>query len=200
MSPRGDLYNEQIRAETLSKITSAALEVFAEYGYNGATMKQIAKATGFSYGLVYHYFPSKEKIFCSLVDLALESSLSTIEAGLNVIGTAWKKLNSLSALIIKNALTGESSFYFLIMMQALTQGKSIPGLLDYIGERSRVHYEKLVPVIIKAQKEGAAAKGDPIVLTAAYFSFIQGLAFLVFGGQGLEKSITPEILVNVLKK
>jgi AcrR family transcriptional regulator len=63
MSPRGKKQNEQMRAEALEKIYIAALEVFAEYGYHGATMKRIAQATNLSYGLVYHYFPSKEAVF-----------------------------------------------------------------------------------------------------------------------------------------
>lgn len=49
-------------------------------------------------------------------------------------------------------------------------------------------------------KDGCAVLGDPAVLTAAYFSLIQGLSLLVFGGQGMEKKITPEILLSVLKK
>ena len=76
MSPRGMEQNEQMRAEAHAKISAAALEVFAEYGYHGATMRQIAKAAGLSGGLVYHYFPSKEKIFRRLVDFALEGSLA----------------------------------------------------------------------------------------------------------------------------
>jgi hypothetical protein len=56
-----------------------------------------------------------------------------------------------------------------------------------------------VPVIVAAQKTGDAAPGDPVALAAAYFSFIQGLATLVFQRRGLEKKITPAILANVLR-
>ena len=50
-------------------IIDAALEVFREKGYANARMADIAKRAGVSYGLVYHYFGSKEVLF----DLIVES-------------------------------------------------------------------------------------------------------------------------------
>jgi AcrR family transcriptional regulator len=199
MSPRKREQNEHMRAKALAKINRAALEVFAEYGYHGATMKQIARATGYSYGLVYHYFPSKEKIFRHLLDISLESAFFALSAALEAPGTAWEKIESLSAILVKNALTGESSLYFLIVQQAMTQRKGIPGLPAHIAKHIAAYYEKIVPFIIQAQKSGDAMKGDPIVLAAAYFSFLQGLALLSFQGKGIEKKITPGILSNVLR-
>ena len=78
MSPRGRKQNERMREETLGRIDTAALRVFAEYGYHGATMRRIAKAAGLSYGLVYHYFPSKARMFRRLVDFALSGSLEAM--------------------------------------------------------------------------------------------------------------------------
>ena len=78
MSPRGESQNERMRAEALEKITGAVLSVFTEYGYAGATMKRIAERAGLSYGLVYHYHRSKAEVFRSLVDSALESTISAM--------------------------------------------------------------------------------------------------------------------------
>jgi AcrR family transcriptional regulator len=199
MSPRGRVRNEHMRQEALAKITSAALEAFAEYGYHGATMKQIARATGLSYGLVYHYFPSKEKIFRHLVDFALDGSIAGMHAFMDAPGRAWEKITQYSAMLIKEALTGESALYFLIMLQAMTQGKSIPGLLAHVEKRTEAYFEVFTPIIAQAQKSGEAKKGDPLVLSTAYFSFVQGLALFAFHRKGLEKKIAPDILISVLR-
>jgi AcrR family transcriptional regulator len=200
MSPRRRERSERMRAEALAKITGAALEVFAEYGYHGATMKRIARGTGLSYGLVYHYFPSKAKVFRHLVEYALEEAFASMNAALDAPGTAWQKLENLSRALVENALTGESTLFFLIIIQALTQGKDIPRLFAHFEKSIAAFYEKIVPIIIQAQKSGDAVKGDPAVLAAAYFSYLQGLALLVFQGKGMEKKITPEMLVNVLRR
>lgn len=199
MSPRRQAQNEQMRDAAMTKITGAALEVFAEYGYHGATMKQISQATGLSYGLIYHYFSSKEEIFRHLLGFAFESSMAALNTALDAPGTAWEKIKTLSAILVENALTSESSLYFLLVMQAMTQGKGIPGLRDHIEERFAAYYDRLAPAIVQAQEAGDAVEGDPLALAAAYFSCVQGLALLIFQGKGLEKKITPGILSNVLQ-
>jgi TetR/AcrR family fatty acid metabolism transcriptional regulator len=49
-------------------IIDAALEVFRERGYANARMADIARRAGVSYGLVYHYFGSKEVLFDLIVE------------------------------------------------------------------------------------------------------------------------------------
>lgn len=199
MSPRGKVQNEQMRAEALDKITAASLDVFAEYGYHGTTMKQIARVSGLSYGLVYHYFPSKADLFFHLVDAALDKSSSTLKKGVAIQGSAWEKIKNLSELLVEEAVAGESYRYFLIILQAMTQGKGIEGLMEHIEKRSAIHYELVLPLVIQAQASGEAAQGDPVVLTAAYFSFVQGLSLLIFQEGGMKKKLTPELLINLLR-
>jgi AcrR family transcriptional regulator len=199
MSPRGQKQNEQMRGKAIEKITQAALEVFAEYGYHGATMKQIAQVTGLSYGLVYHYFPSKEKMFRQIIDSSLESSLNATVMLLGMPGSAWEKIENLSDFLVKEALTGDSFLYFLIVLQAMTQGKSIPGFLDHVAKKIEGYYDTLAPIIHQAQKSGDAVQGDPRVLAAAYFSFLQGLALLKVQGTGIENNVTSDILMSVLR-
>ena len=108
MSPRGKQRNERLREEALGKITRGALSVFAEYGYHGSTMKQITHAAGLSYGLVYHYFASKEAVFCHIVDVALENSQTVFENALNGRAPSWQKLETLSAMLIESSMSSET--------------------------------------------------------------------------------------------
>lgn len=49
-------------------IVEAALKVFSSKGYAEARMADIAKEAKMSYGLVYHYFENKEKLFDAIVE------------------------------------------------------------------------------------------------------------------------------------
>jgi len=198
MSPRGKKLNEQMRSDAMAKITGAALEVFAEYGYHGATMEKIMRASGLSKGLVYHYFPSKEKVFFHLVDTALEISKNTWKDALDSPGTAWEKIEKLSENVAKIAFTDESSLYSLIMVQATTQGKSIPGLMEHIFQRMD-YYNQLPPLIMEAQKSGEAAPGDPELLFLAYVALVQGFVLFLLNDDEMKKKITPEIFTKVLR-
>lgn len=49
-------------------IVDAALKVFSRKGYADTRMADIAREADMSYGLVYHYFENKEKLFDAIVE------------------------------------------------------------------------------------------------------------------------------------
>jgi len=49
-------------AQQLTKILAHAAEVFCEKGYEGASMRDLSRASGMSLSGLYHYFESKEKL------------------------------------------------------------------------------------------------------------------------------------------
>lgn len=198
MSPRGKEFNEKKRAEAKGRIAKAALKVFAEYGYHGATMEHIMRVSGLSKGLVYLYFPSKERMFFHIVELALAVSKNIWDEGLNAPGTAWQKIEKLSEVLFENAFTDENSLYFLIMLQATTQGKGIPGLFEYIVEHG-AHYNLLPSLVREAQNSGEAAPGDPDVLASTYLAVVQGYTIILLHDKDLQKKIAPETFTDVLR-
>lgn len=64
---RGLKGENMTKAVKQEMIIDAALEVFREKGYANARMADIARRAGVSYGLVYHYFGSKEVLFDLIV-------------------------------------------------------------------------------------------------------------------------------------
>ena len=49
-------------------IIEAALKVFSTKGYADTRMADIARQAGMSYGLIYHYYENKEKLFDAIVE------------------------------------------------------------------------------------------------------------------------------------
>ncbi len=60
--PRSKKQFEEIRERTRAAILDAGMKLFAQKGYVGASMSEIAKEAGVSKGLTYNYFKSKEKL------------------------------------------------------------------------------------------------------------------------------------------
>lgn len=48
------------------EILDGARHCFAEYGYDGATVKRIEESTGLSRGAIFHHFRDKEALFLAL--------------------------------------------------------------------------------------------------------------------------------------
>lgn len=57
-----------IKKDKEEAIFSAALKTIKEKGFHKARMSDIAKRAGISYGLVYHYFESKEDLFDAILN------------------------------------------------------------------------------------------------------------------------------------
>lgn len=51
------------RAATRAKVVAAAIEVFAERGYSGASIESIAEASGMTIGALYSNFSGKRELF-----------------------------------------------------------------------------------------------------------------------------------------
>lgn len=70
-------------------IVSAAREVFAEAGYDRASMRAVAKAAGITTPVLYDHFASKADLFAALVDVEADALIGAWEReGLEVEGTA----------------------------------------------------------------------------------------------------------------
>lgn len=68
---------------TKERIFEAALEVFAQSGYEGARMEKIASKVGINKASLYFHFKSKEDIFRNLFHNILDKYSSVINAVIN---------------------------------------------------------------------------------------------------------------------
>jgi AcrR family transcriptional regulator len=57
--------------DTRQKILTAAREVFAERGYDQASIRMIATGAGVDPALVHHYFGTKDKLFLATVEVPM---------------------------------------------------------------------------------------------------------------------------------
>jgi len=82
--------------ERRDQILDAALKVFAERGFHGATTRELAKASGVSEALMFRHFPSKEDLY-----LALQSHCCQAKSGekAEMLGTLEDSTASLVTLV-----------------------------------------------------------------------------------------------------
>ncbi|WP_020392209.1 TetR/AcrR family transcriptional regulator [Kribbella catacumbae] len=86
--PRSVSTNEALRERSRERILGAALEVFAEKGYEAASISDVTQRAEVSRGLVTYYFPNKLRLAAELLDRWLDG----IGAILDLTGTADERL------------------------------------------------------------------------------------------------------------
>ena len=69
--------NRRSGEKTKEKILDVAMKVFSTHGYDGSSIRAIAKAAGISIGGVYLYFRNKEELYLNLIRDRVEEQVST---------------------------------------------------------------------------------------------------------------------------
>jgi AcrR family transcriptional regulator len=70
---------ENLEPERQEKILAAAADEFATYGYAGASLNRIIATAGISKGSLYYYFDDKADLFASVVEVAKERLVKSVE-------------------------------------------------------------------------------------------------------------------------
>lgn len=70
----------RIQRKNSEAILDAALEVFSQFGFRGATLDQIAEVAGLSKPNLLYYFPSKEAIHVTLLAGLMDAWLAPLRA------------------------------------------------------------------------------------------------------------------------
>lgn len=65
----------QRQAETRDKLLDAALVVFVESGFHGASVEAIARQAGYTKGAVYANFAGKDELFLAVIDRRIDRNL-----------------------------------------------------------------------------------------------------------------------------
>lgn len=73
------LTREQSRARTRRRLLESAAAVFAERGFAGASVEEVAERAGFSRGAFYSNFASKDDVFLALLDHHIEAGLRSLQ-------------------------------------------------------------------------------------------------------------------------
>src|SRR5688572_21567188 len=68
--------------ERRSQLLAVAGRLFAEHGYHGLSMEQLADAAGVSKPVLYQHFPSKHELYLALVNDAIEELQSQVRKAL----------------------------------------------------------------------------------------------------------------------
>jgi AcrR family transcriptional regulator len=147
------------KAERPGDIAAAALAVFAEKGFAGARIEEIARRAGLSKGAVYLYYPTKEDLFRAVVETAVAPNLELIERLVSVDMPFAERLRLLLPRFAEIVTT----------LPVGAVAKMVIGESRNFPELAKVWYDNVVSravailtrLIEQAQARGEVREGDP---------------------------------------
>jgi AcrR family transcriptional regulator len=103
--------------QTRQAILDAALDLFAENGYFGTSLREIARAVGVRESALYNYFPGKEALFHALIAADQESRVEQLAPLLDAPATdARARLEQLATMTLDSFSAPRQQKLFRVLM------------------------------------------------------------------------------------
>lgn len=166
---------------TREKIIEAAFKLFLKRGYTGVSMNDLVKSSGLSKGAFYHYFASKEELFCEAVtssffaamgDISFESSATATLEG-NLIALIRFKADIFKKMQKRTGIKSLDSGYFTLIFDGVNRSSAFRDALKLAGSSEETMLKK---VFKQAKQNGeleTSLKAGELALV--YSSMLDGM-------------------------
>jgi AcrR family transcriptional regulator len=157
------------RAEVRDRLLRAASTVFAERGFAGATMQQVAATAGFTTGALYSNFASKDDLFFELFGREVTGRIAAVRA---VLGQAdLSVINDATALAAGQHLTAamqQNREWQLLFTEFWLRAARDAQLRERWVEKRRDYHQQLIELADEALTgwgAGAAVSSRTLMFT-----------------------------------
>lgn len=90
-----------VQRERRRQILEAAVRAFARKGYHGCRVSDVAREAGVAYGLVYHYYGSKEALLDAIFKETWGAMLATVSSVAEVDAPASERVRKVSEIVLR---------------------------------------------------------------------------------------------------
>ena len=161
------------RRDRREDIVNTSLKLFAEKGFHGTSMRDIAREAEITEGLIYHYFAGKRDLFKAIIEehsfLPLLRTLPELAGQLDLRGLLLVFARGFFDVLRQNT---ELTRLLLQEVQVFPEEKEA-FFADAVGQS----INELGEILAKRMNERAAAQVDPQVAARIFFNAL--LAFFV---------------------
>lgn len=178
--PRGEQPGEVASEDTVSRLVAAAADVFAEKGYERATVAEIARRAGLTTGAIYSRFTGKAELLAAAIGESTMDEFDRLFADHRFQGRAADLLETVGAhLVQREASPGQA-----LLLEAFVAARRHPEVEALLQTHLRVRIENLRQMVEDSKATGLVnpdVDSDAIV----HFAHAVGFGFLLFEAVGL---------------
>jgi AcrR family transcriptional regulator len=153
-------------------ILDAAITVFARQGFHSTRVSDIADEAGVAYGLVYHYFDSKDEVLNELFTERWSLLLTAIEEADASTESPRSKLAAVAAFIVDSYQHNPELMKVIIV--EVTRAANSFGR-THLPEIRRA-YDSITKIVAEGQEKGAFRRDiDPAFASMSFYGAIEQL-------------------------
>lgn len=167
----------QTNEGTATTLLRAARQVFAQRGYDGASIRAITRRAGVNLGAVTYHYGSKKALYSAVLESVLGPLEKRIVEATQRDAPALERIEA--AVRAFFAHLAENPDQPRLLLQEVTAGKSPPPAVKRI---MRKVLGSVIGIVEEGQAAGSIREGDPILLAAGiisqpvYMTLVQNVA------------------------
>ncbi|TSD62592.1 TetR/AcrR family transcriptional regulator [Aeromicrobium piscarium] len=184
-----------LHARRREQIVAGAAHAFAEKGYDGATVKDICRASGLGSGTIFHYFADKRAILHGMLEIDRDQTIADLRAieDDDALAAFWRVIDR---------VTGDLRDPFAGPLAVALLGQLLvdPVVGQLLGAIDTVAHTLLSDLIARLQAEGRA---DPDWAPAHAATWVQSISdslYLRCGDDGFDADAELDRLRIVLAR
>ena len=170
-----------------ARLREVAIEVFVEFGYERASLTEIARRAGASKETLYSRYASKEEFFVACVEHRLGSVMQPFSDLLEEHGSLERNLRDFGFRLLTLMLAdGEQNIALVVYSEA----HRFPQLGRRFWKTAHLGGEADVAAFMKKQIErGLLQPGDPLTM-AQHFLYMVTARVIILGALNVERTLT----------
>ncbi len=154
------------------QILDAAIRVFARQGFHSTRVSDIADEAGVAYGLVYHYFKSKEEVLNELFSERWSLLLTAIEEADREGEEPRQKLEAVAGFIV-DSYRHDPELMKVIIVEVTRAANSFGR--THLAEIRRA-YDSIAKIVAEGQESGIFRRDiDPNFASMSFYGAIEQL-------------------------
>ena len=179
-------------SEAVTAILSESIPLFANHGFSGVSIRQVANAVDISIATLYHHFPDKKTLYLKSIEQAFSDKAEGLTDVNNTPGTKEERLK-LFILRFTELMSGDPNFRLLLQRELLEADNS---RLQLLAEQ--VFKEQFQNVLNLAKE--VSPKCDPHLMAISIVGLIlfhlETTPIRMYLPEGREEHNKPEVIAH----
>jgi AcrR family transcriptional regulator len=185
-------FQQPARTNTKEDLRDHARRLFAEHGYEGVSMRDIAGSVGIRQSAIYNHFPSKQHLLVDLMTSHMERLLDAMRMTVGTTGTPVDRLTAFTRFHVTYHIDQPEDVFLAYMELRSLEAEGRAAIVPL-----RNAYEKtLRDILTDGAHDGSFRIADTAVVTRALLAMLTGVTVWFKDGGRLDRDTVAEAYVT----
>lgn len=152
---------ERRRQQTRDLLIRAATQVFAEHGFHGASLDQVAALAGFTKGAVYSNFENKDELFVAVLEARFLEDMAALQTALDATADEPEAHVVDFVAYLRTQFTETTDLWGSLYLEFCLYARRHPDVREKLARLQRADIEAVASIIESQRQRHSITSSEP---------------------------------------